>query len=283
MFHFLDKLGLTQTTRHKILQALFWNQHGAKAIRCIQSLEHLLSTVGANYSLINHSNGENWFPSLLPPQSLVVDVGFFEGDFTSQVLRVHPNTEILALDPTDSARDHYEENFSKYKNVNFRQIAASDSTGQQKFFDYDNMCNSLSQRADADSSPVDTYNVPTDTLDNLLEGYNSRKKTWFLKVDAEGHDLTVLKGAESHLSQQKIDMLMFEFGPAWVNSGNYLLNAVRYLETLPFTLYRLFDGFLNEFSYSPEIDSCTLRPAMYVAVSDNMKSSMQVPIRNLNL
>ncbi len=86
------------------------------------------------------------------------------------------------------------------------------------------------------------YDVPQITLDDFTRdrGIDSVD---FLKVDAEGHDLHVLEGASRLLSSSQIAMFMFEFNDPWIVARRFLQEAAAFLESKPYRLFRLFNGF----------------------------------------
>jgi len=68
----------------------------------------------------------------------------------------------------------------------------------------------------------------------------------FLKLDVEGHELEVLKGAEQRLTTDRISAIQFEFGGCNIDSRTffqdffYLLSGRYYLfRILPNALYRI--------------------------------------------
>ena len=58
----------------------------------------------------------------------------------------------------------------------------------------------------AEGEPYRTYECPTDTLDNCLKGESSLS---FLKVDVEGHELSVFRGGSEILARWK-PAILFE-------------------------------------------------------------------------
>jgi len=46
-----------------------------------------------------------------------------------------------------------------------------------------------------------------------------------LKIDAEGHDIDVIKGATSMLQRQNVDVLQFEYNQRWIFNGAFLRDA----------------------------------------------------------
>jgi FkbM family methyltransferase len=58
--------------------------------------------------------------------------------------------------------------------------------------------------------------IKTKTIDNFLTS-NSIEKIDFLKIDVEGYELNILKGAKNSLS--KIDLIQFEYGGCFIDAG----------------------------------------------------------------
>ena len=56
-------------------------------------------------------------------------------------------------------------------------------------------------------------------IDNAIARVN------LLKIDAEGHDLDVILGAEHLLSEQRIDVIQFEYNWRWIYGGRFLKNV----------------------------------------------------------
>ena len=51
-----------------------------------------------------------------------------------------------------------------------------------------------------------------------------------VKIDAEGHDLSVIKGAAEMLRRQAIDVLQFEYNQSWIESRSFLRDAFETLQ-----------------------------------------------------
>lgn len=87
----------------------------------------------------------------------------------------------------------------------------------------------------------------------------------FMKIDVEGHELSVLKGASSFLDNSKIDFIQFEFGAGNYFSRTYLLDFFTLLKK-NYNVYRLLkDGMVEIETYNSEMELQVL--SNYVAVS----------------
>lgn len=270
---------MSQELRHKLLQKLFWNRAGSKLVTKIAHFEWMFDTVVRGYSLMGHSNGERWLPTLIDEDAVIFDVGFYDGASTAALLDAKPKSRVVSFDPSRFGRESYKARFADDPRVTFENLALSNVAGEETFYDYENMCSSLAARKELPREEVETYTVAITTLDAYCRK-NLIDRIHFVKIDAEGFDLHVLEGAHDLLAGQAIDMFMFEFASGWAATKTYLWQATEYFESLPYKLFRLHNGFLVPLVYDIRIDSCTARPCMYVGVSDTRLARGDIESRN---
>jgi FkbM family methyltransferase len=92
---------------------------------------------------------------------------------------------------------------------------------------------------------LDHFNINMDlkeeieikTIDSFCET-NKIAKINFLKLDVEGHELSVLNGAIKMLNDHKIDFIQFEFGGCNIDSRTYFQDFY-YLLSKDFYIYRI--------------------------------------------
>jgi len=265
--------------KHLVIQKLCWNPIGARIVQHLTRYGVLFDTVVRGYSLMSISNGERWLASLIDAEPIIFDVGFHDGASTESYLGLRPQAQIHAFDPSRFAQEHYQAKFSIDTRVHFSSTALSNAPGEAAFYDYENMCNSLSLRKESRDEKPSTYTVPVTTLDAYCAA-NEVRRIHFMKIDAEGYDLHVLEGAQELLGGERIDLFAFEFASGWAATKRYLWEAVELFDNLPYQLFRLYNGFLCPLVYDIRIDSCTTRPCMYVGVSNTRLARGDIPLRN---
>jgi FkbM family methyltransferase len=91
----------------------------------------------------------------------------------------------------------------------------------------------------AAASDLTAFEFPIQTLDDVCGTLNIERIA-FLKIDVEGHELEVLKGARELLADNRIDLVQFEFTDCNVLSRTYMRDFYEVLEG--FRLFRLGPG-----------------------------------------
>jgi FkbM family methyltransferase len=82
--------------------------------------------------------------------------------------------------------------------------------------------------------------VPCQTLDNIVATQGIGHID-VLKIDTEGSELNVLKGAEKTISSGKIDVVFFEFGFHQVDARHFFRDFYEFFKKYGYTLYKI-DG-----------------------------------------
>lgn len=263
--------------RHLLLQTWLWSPLGLPIVRASTWLAQRWTSVVMNRSALSTSNGEYWLVSCLGQSPVVFDVGFHRGDFTDAILAARPEAQIFGFEPAESIRQKYLVAHPVMDpRIKLEPLALSDSEGECLFHDDASAQNSL--------APIEytgrtrSYPVKVTTVD-LYAKRNGIGAIDLLKVDAEGYDLQVLEGASSLLANEAVAFLLFEYNFAWVLTRRYLRDAVNYFDRLPYSLFRLFNGFLSPLEYSHKEERFD-HTTMFVAVSHRRLAAGDIVIRH---
>jgi FkbM family methyltransferase len=199
---------------------------------------------------------------------VLFDVGANLGDYTNAFLKQSKNVEIHCFEPSKFAFQTLTKKLQQ-KNVHHHNVALSDSSGtQQLFYDFAGSgWASLSKRDLShtgirfDSSEM----VNVDTLDNWVSKTEIRPN--LLKIDVEGFELQVLRGAEKSLKFVKV--VQFEFGGTSIDSRHFFRDYWNFFELINFSLYRLTPLGLKRVSrYSEELEC--FKFSNYYAVNNDL-------------
>ena len=162
------------------------------------------------------STSKVWsFPPDVRRGSTVVDVGAHEGVWSEAILRVWGPTELVAVEPAPSSFSVLARRFAGREGIELHQCAVGDHEGTITL--------RLSNRPDFDSvlplqaataehyagvTSVGSVEVPLATLDELL---SSRGDISVLKIDVQGFELPVIRGAQKVLSRTAVVLLETNF------------------------------------------------------------------------
>jgi FkbM family methyltransferase len=156
-------------------------------------------------------------------------------------LRAGPNGKVIAIEPHPTVFSELQYNIEAWKQVRdlapivAHNLALTNFTGVAQLIvprDFDNNCG-LSYLATGDDHPnlqEAFYQVPVNTLDAVV---GTEERICFLKIDVEGHELAVLKGAQSLMLTGGIRDILFE------EERPVPTPVTEFLEDCGYTIYRV--------------------------------------------
>ena len=181
---------------------------------------------------------ERSFPGHAP--GVVLDVGANIGQSASALAQRFPSADIYSLEPFPAVFAELQANVATYSNIHCCNLACGASPGFAFFrSDADPTMGRLEVRPEQDAAalPADGTQVEVTTVDAFC-GANGLERIGLLKIDTEGGDLDVLRGAEDMLSAGRIDFVEVEAG---MNRDNrYHVPMFEMLGFLEDKGYRLF-------------------------------------------
>lgn len=150
------------------------------------------------------------FDKVLQPDSNCIDIGCHKGEILEEILKRSPDGHHYAFEPIPQFYNTLKSTFAS-KNVTFSNIALSDKKGNATFnYVVDAPAYSGLRKRDykLKEPKIEELNVRLDKLDNVLP---DDFKVDFIKLDVEGAEFDVLKGAKEVLLNQA-PTIIFEFG-----------------------------------------------------------------------
>ena len=197
--------------------------------------------------LVKQSNNENIF----------IDVGSNKGDYSINLIKAGITGKLLLVDPLRKNLNLANKRIlnTNYKNFQLIECALSESTGKQTF--YTNEDDALSghdslynMSSIGYTEKTQTIEVKVKKLDDVAVSYNIRN-IFFLKIDVEGNELYVLKGAINLLSRGAINFIQFEFGNASKAARVYLHDIVYFLESKQYKIFIIKPNGLLPLQFTP--------------------------------
>ncbi len=184
---------------------------------------------------------------------VIFDVGAHVGMTAKEYLKIFPKSKIYSFEPTPNTFNILNKNVLKHENIRAFNLALSSTKGEASFFvNNSSLTNSLLEVSDNYAvrdiglKMVTKVRVKTDTIDCFMSE-NKIPKIDLLKIDVQGAELEVLKGAEIALKSQSIDLIYLEveFFRLYNNQPLYHHLAI-YLENFGYQLHSIYNFSFNK-------------------------------------
>jgi len=143
-------------------------------------------------------------PRLTDRRKLSIDVGAARGDYTAHLIPL--SRRVVAFEPTPRFAEALRQQFSDTALVTIEQVALSDRSG---FLNMRVPKDSL-WRATIDDQNTLAYSTEVETISvavRALDEYGFRD-VGFLKIDVEGHEFAVLRGASQTIHRERPNVLV---------------------------------------------------------------------------
>ncbi len=192
-----------------------------------------------------------FYEQRLAPGMTVLDVGAHTGEMT--LLFAHLVGAAGAVHAFEPVEPTYERLVAAIEaqaltNVTALRLAVADVVGERTLHVYGGDYLSWSSLADRD---LDTYGIPAElaTAEQVpattLDAYCAEHglvSIDLLKIDAEGAELQVLRGARGLLEERRIAACIFEFGQTTFDMGNDPRELRTFVESVGYRLRNVVDG-----------------------------------------
>jgi FkbM family methyltransferase len=164
-------------------------------------------------TVIDHRmNGEEKLAAALGGQlRYFVDVGANRGSWTAMFLRHQPVVAGgLLFEPSVSAINELLPRFAGTPQLEVIAAAAGDAAGEISFYEEASAGETSSVVANHSAMPAVKRTVPVTTVSAEVSARNWAEVD-FLKIDADGYDFHVLRGAQELFAAQKVRIGQFEY------------------------------------------------------------------------
>lgn len=184
--------------------------------------------------------------NLLPmyQADIVFDIGANIGQSAKLFMARLPNSRIYCFEPVSDTFHQLQSNLKGKNNVDVYQLAFGSSTSTGEMVLQDN--STMSFLLDQSKQALTNKNVQTESVDIVtLDSFCLTKKIdhiSYLKIDTEGGDLDVLKGAVGMLTEQRIDLVQVEVGMNPANKSHVSFESIKeFLESHGYFLFGIYE------------------------------------------
>ncbi len=199
------------------------------------------------------------------------DVGAHKGQWASAAHRLVPSAYVTSFEILKPlAEQIVPEQWLKVENIGLSdQVGAIDISWNKSH----SSTSSIAPRTGSrwfSNSDIEIVRCSVTTLDVYAEHHTPPT---LLKIDTEGHDACVLAGGEKLLSSPDAPaMIQFEYGDTWLPAGKTLLQVQNKLESLGYSVGRLYPNYVHFKKYEYTDDH--FRMGNMIAVKDDRLKRM---------
>lgn len=193
--------------------------------------------------------------NVFPHDSVIVDVGANEGDWTRLALDVCPNATIHAFELVPDTFARLEARMGRESRVHLNAFGLVDRNGVLPVKTAVGNSTRSTLILGAEIGVIETPEIqcPVQTGDSYLNA-NQMSRIDLLKIDTEGAEHFVLKGFSQALADELIGVIQFEYGRANVATRFLLGDFYAMLEPLGFEIGKLYPNYVNFRAYSSVLE-----------------------------
>lgn len=179
----------------------------------------------------------------------IVDIGANHGTWTREALRHFPNAYYTLVEPQYWMEASIKDVLDSNPKVKFHPYGAGEQEGSFQFtiLDRDDSCSFKYSEEEAKAKGYKQLTLPVITLNGLLKD-STLPTPDIIKIDAEGLDIAVLKGASDFFG--KTEVFMVEAGVVNKSFDNSFLQIINFMDEKGYRLFEITD--LNR-PYQPKV------------------------------
>ena len=183
--------------------------------------------------------------------NIVLDIGANEGQFASALFLAGYKGKIISFDPLSDVHKKLKNNAASNPNW---VVAEATAIGSEDGFTEINVSKNLVsssildiRKEHTEAAPQSRYykkeRVPLMTLDTYAK--RAELKNIFLKIDTQGFEMQVLKGAESLLQSTNGLLLEMSIAPLYEGQADFM-DIIQFAKVRGFELWSIEPGFANQ-------------------------------------
>lgn len=185
--------------------------------------EHLIEWMGKVNQRLNGRlayQGKKYLEAMqfVKNKRVAIDVGSHVGLWAYNM--AHDFEEVVGFEPMALHAECWRENMKEISNATLFEIALGESEGGVEVSTY-------TENSSGDTHISGKGNIPMKTLDSI-----GIQNVDLIKIDCEGYELNVLKGAKNTLLSSKPVVIVEQKRDMAEKFGNELLGAVKFLKDL---------------------------------------------------
>ena len=171
----------------------------------------------------------------------IVDIGANHGTWTRETLKHFPDAYYTLVEPQNWLKPSFQDILNSNQKVSYHPVGAGAKSGSFKFtiVDRDDSCNFRLTEEEALQKGYKQVDIPIITLNELMAANTHLPIPEIVKIDAEGLDIEVLKGASDLFG--KTEVFMVEAGVVIKLFDNTFLKMINFMDENGYRLFEITD------------------------------------------
>lgn len=167
----------------------------------------------------------------------IIDVGAYTGGWTSRVINIYPDARFIMLEAQPEKKARLDEICHKNNNIEyFISLLGSEEKPSVPYYLMETGSSVLEENTEYGRELTE---LPMHTLDNVISP-DTIETPCFLKLDVQGYEIEVLKGAEKLI--QSTDIILLEVSILEYNKGAPLLaDVIQFMDNNGFSVFDITD------------------------------------------
>ena len=208
---------------------------------------------------IFEENEVKFTKSILRPGMVFFDIGANMGFYSligAKAVGINGRVHCFEPSPRMFGELQYNVNLNGFKNIRMNRAALGEKVGTACLSRHERGKEVYGRIAAIDKAGGDYDEVEVNTLDRYIENAGIDKID-LIKIDVEGAELQVFKGARKTLSKPNAPIIIFEMEERHALKFNYTCKeAVDFLRGIGYKIYSVTDGFMpieEDFAFNTRI------------------------------
>jgi FkbM family methyltransferase len=166
--------------------------------------------------------------------NFAIGVGAFDGEWTSMFKSIFPVANVLMLEAQETKKTILENLTKDLEGVSSHISLLGSEAGKDVVFHINETVSSVFAEHKENNFRKEVYK--TDTLDNIVAKISGEMKPDFIKLDVQGSELEVLKGAANTL--ENVQFILCEVSLIEINKGAPLIgDVIAFMKANSFVCY----------------------------------------------
>lgn len=185
----------------------------------------------------------------------ILDVGARYGEWSKNLLSRPGNTPIIHLfEPSAYSASLARSAIGSRGQVHQMALSDAPGTGELLIVHEGSGANSVIPYTDQKRVTGLREPITFGTVDDFCFTHGI-EQIRLLKVDAEGHDLAILRGSKQMLERRAVDLVQFEYNSRWIDARIFLLDAFELLGNYGYRLGKITPRGIETYDqWNPELE-----------------------------